>query len=210
MKELKITAKTVEEAIEEAEKQLGISRDQFEVVVVREGKAGIFGVGAEEALIRVKPITPQEKDLVRVAIEVLDTLLRLMGVTGKVEVLPEEVPIALNITGDDLGILIGRRGQTLASLEYITKLIVAGQLKAWLPLSVDVAEYKKRRRESLRRLALHLAEQVKSRRRAMTLEPMPPDERRIIHLTLADHPDVTTHSMGEGENRKVVILLKQV
>ena len=210
MKELKITAKTVEEAIEEAEKQLGISRDQFEVVVVREGKAGIFGVGAEEALIRVKPITPQEKDLVRVAIEVLDTLLRLMGVTGKVEVLSEEVPIALNITGDDLGILIGRRGQTLASLEYITKLIVAGQLKAWLPLSVDVAEYKKRRRESLRRLALHLAEQVKSRRRAMTLEPMPPDERRIIHLTLADHPDVTTHSMGEGENRKVVILLKQV
>jgi len=210
MKELKITAKTVEEAIEEAEKQLGISRDQFEVVVVREGKAGIFGVGAEEALIRVKPITPPEKDLVRVAIEVLDTLLRLMGVTGKVEVLSEEVPIALNITGDDLGILIGRRGQTLASLEYITKLIVAGQLKAWLPLSVDVAEYKKRRRESLRRLALHLAEQVKSRRRAMTLEPMPPDERRIIHLTLADHPDVTTHSMGEGENRKVVILLKQV
>lgn len=210
MEELKITAKTVEQAIEEAERQLGISRDQFEVVVVREGKGGIFGVGGEEALIRVKPLTPPEKDVIRIATEVLDTLLRLMGVIGKVEVLSEEMPIALNIEGDDLGILIGRRGQTLASLEYITKLIVAGQLKAWLPLNVDVAEYKKRRRESLRRLALHLAEQVKLRRRAMTLEPMPPDERRIIHLTLADHPDVTTHSMGEGENRKVVILLKQV
>lgn len=210
MEELKITAKTVEQAIEEAERQLGISRDQFEVVVVREGKGGIFGVGGEEALIRVKPLTPTEKDVIRIATEVLDTLLRLMGVIGKVEVLSEEMPIALNIEGDDLGILIGRRGQTLASLEYITKLIVAGQLKAWLPLNVDVAEYKKRRRESLRRLALHLAEQVKLRRRAMTLEPMPPDERRIIHLTLADHPDVTTHSMGEGENRKVVILLKQV
>lgn len=210
MEELKITAKTVEQAIEEAERQLGISRDQLEVVVVREGKGGIFGVGGEEALIRVKPLTPPEKDVIRIATEVLDTLLRLMGVIGKVEVLSEEMPIALNIEGDDLGILIGRRGQTLASLEYITKLIVAGQLKAWLPLNVDVAEYKKRRRESLRRLALHLAEQVKLRRRAMTLEPMPPDERRIIHLTLADHPDVTTHSMGEGENRKVVILLKQV
>lgn len=210
MEELKITAKTVEQAIEEAERQLGISREQFEVVVVREGKRGIFGVGGEEALIRVKPLTPPEKDVIRIATEVLDTLLRLMGVIGKVEVLSEEMPIALNIEGDDLGILIGRRGQTLASLEYITKLIVAGQLKAWLPLNVDVAEYKKRRRESLRRLALHLAEQVKLRRRAMTLEPMPPDERRIIHLTLADHPDVTTHSMGEGENRKVVILLKQV
>ena len=210
MEELKITAKTVEQAIKEAERQLGISRDQFEVVVVREGKAGIFGVGGEEALIRVKPLTPPEKDVVKIATEVLDTLLRLMGVIGRVEVLSEEMPIALNIEGDDLGILIGRRGQTLASLEYITKLIVAGQLKAWLPLSVDVAEYKKRRRESLRRLALHLAEQVTSRRRAITLEPMPADERRIIHLTLADHPDVTTHSMGEGENRKVVILLKQV
>lgn len=210
MEELKIAAKTVEQAIEEAERQLGISRDQFEVVVVREGKAGIFGVGGEEALIRVKPLTPPEKDVIRIATEVLDTLLRLMGVAGKVEVLSEEMPIDLNIEGDDLGILIGRRGQTLASLEYITKLIVAGRLKAWLPLNVDVAEYKKRRRESLRRLALHLAEQVKSRHRAMTLEPMPPDERRIIHLTLADHPDVTTHSMGEGENRKVVILLKQV
>jgi len=209
MEELKITAKTVEQAIKEAERQLGISRDQFEVVVVREGKAGIFGVGGEEALIRVKPLTPPEKDVVKIATEVLDTLLRLMGVIGRVEVLSEEMPIALNIEGDDLGILIGRRGQTLASLEYITKLIVAGQLKAWLPLSVDVAEYKKRRRESLRRLALHLAEQVKSRRRAITLEPMPADERRIIHLALADHPDVVTHSIGEGEDRKVVILLKQ-
>jgi len=210
MENLKITAKTVEQAIEKAERQLGTSRDQFDVVIVREGKTGIFGVGGEEALIQVKPLTPKEKDVVKVATEVLDTLLRLMGVVGRVEVLSEEIPIALNIEGDDLGILIGRRGQTLASLEYIVKLIVAGQLKAWLPLSVDVAEYKKRRRESLQGLALHLAEEVKLRRRAITLEPMPPGERRILHLTLADNPDVTTHSIGEGENRKVVILLRQV
>jgi len=210
MENLTITAKTVEQAIEKAERQLGIGRDQFDVVIVREGKTGIFGVGGEEALIQVKPLTPKEKDVVKVATEVLDTLLRLMGVVGRVEVLSEEMPIALNIEGDDLGILIGRRGQTLASLDYIVKLIVAGQLKAWLPLSVDVAEYKKRRRESLQGLALHLAEEVQLKRSAITLEPMPPGERRILHLTLADNPDVTTHSIGEGENRKVVILLRQV
>jgi spoIIIJ-associated protein len=209
MEELEITAKTVEQAIEEAEGQLGMSRDQFEVVVVVEGKSGVFGIGGEETVIRVKPLTAPERDVVKVATDVLTKLLKLMEVNGKVEVLSHEIPIALNIEGDDLGILIGRRGQALASLDYIVKLIVAGQLKAWLPLSVDVAGYKKRRYESLQRLALNLAEQVKSRHRAVTLEPMPANERRIIHLTLADHPDVTTHSLGEGENRKVVILLKQ-
>ncbi len=208
MEELEITAKTVEQAIEEAEKQLGISRDQFEVEVVREGKSGVLGVRGKEVVIRVNRLTPPEGDVVKVAKEVLDTLLKLMGVVGRVEVLSEEMPIALNIEGDDLGILIGRRGQTLASLGHIVKLIVAARLKAWLPLSVDVAGYKKRRHESLQRLALYLAEQVKSRHRAITMEPMPPAERRIIHLSLADHPDVVTHSVGEGENRKVVILLK--
>jgi spoIIIJ-associated protein len=209
MEEIEIVAATVEQAIEKAEAQLGMSRDQFEVEVVREGKSGILGVGSREALIRVSPITPPERDVVKVVTEVLDTLLGLLEVTGKVEVLSDEIPLALDIEGDDLGILIGRRGQTLASLEHITKLIVAGRLKAWLPLRVDVGGYKKRRRDSLQRLTLYLAEQVKSRRRAITMEPMPADERRIVHLTLADNPDVTTHSIGEGESRKVVILLRQ-
>jgi len=217
MEGIEITAATVEEAIEKAEAQLGLSRDQFEVEVVREGKSGILGVGGKEALIRVIPVTLPEKacpelvegDAVKVVTEILDALLGLLGVTGKVEVLSDEIPLALDIKGDDLGILIGRRGQTLACLEYITKLIVVGRLKAWLPLTVDVAGYKERRRDSLQRLALYLAEQVKSRRRAITMEPMPAGERRIVHLTLADNPDVTTQSIGEGENRKVVILLRQ-
>ena len=208
MEEREITAKTVEQAIKEAERQLGISRDQFEVEVVREGKSGVLGVRGKEAVIRVNPLTPPEEDVVKVVTEVLGTLLRLMGVTGRVEVLSDEIPVTLNIEGDDLGILIGRRGQTLASLGHITKLIVAARLKAWLPLNVDVAGYKKRRQDSLQRLALYLAEQVKSRHRAITMEPMPPAERRVIHLSLADHPDVVTNSIGEGENRKVVILLK--
>ena len=209
MEAIEIVAATVEEAIEKAEAQLGLSREQFEVEVIREGKSGILGLRDKEALIRVIPITPPEKDVAPVVTEILDKLLELLGVTGNVEVLSDETPLTLNINGDDLGILIGRRGQTLACLEYITKLMVVGRLKAWLPLKVDVAGYKKRRHDSLQRLALYLAEQVKSSRHAITMEPMPADERRIVHLTLADNPDVTTQSIGEGENRKVVILPKQ-
>jgi spoIIIJ-associated protein len=209
MEGIEIAAATVEQAMEKAEAQLGLSRDQFEVEVIREGKSGILGVGGREALIRVTPLTLPEKDAVKGVTGILDTLLGLLGVPGKVEVLSNELPLALDIKGDDLGILIGRRGQTLASLEYITKLVVVGRLRAWIPLTVDVGGYKKRRRDSLQRLALYLAEQVKSRRRAITMEPMPAAERRIVHLTLADDPDVTTHSIDEGEHRKVVILLRQ-
>jgi spoIIIJ-associated protein len=209
MEVIEITAGTVEQAIEKAEAQLGLSRDQFEVEVVREGRAGILGVGGREAVIRVSRIAVPEEDVVSRVKEIVETLLGLVGVQGKVEMLSNELPLALNIEGDDLGILIGRRGQTLAALEYVAKLIVVRRLKAWLPLTIDVGGYKKHRRDSLQKLALYLAEQVKSRRRAMPLEPMPADERRIIHLTLADHPDVTTQSIGEGENRKVVILPRE-
>jgi spoIIIJ-associated protein len=209
MEELEITARTKEEALEKAEKQLGINRDQFEVEVITEGKSGILGIGDEEAVIKVKPLYPPEKDVVKIAKEVLNKLLDLSGVKAEVEVVSEEIPVMLNIKGDDLGILIGRHGQTIASLEYIVKLIVAGQLKAWLPLSIDVGGYRERHYNALQQLALRLAEQVKLRHRAITLEPMPANERRIIHLALADYPEVVTHSIGDGGNRKVVILPKQ-
>jgi spoIIIJ-associated protein len=209
MEGIEITAATIEQAIEKAEAQLGLSRDQFEVEVIREAKSGILGVGGREAVVKVTPITLPKEDAVKRVTEILDTLLALLGIRGEVEVLSNELPLALDIKGEDLGILIGRRGQTLASLEYITKLVVVGRLKAWIPLTVDVGGYKKHRRDSLQRLALYLAEQVKSRRHAITMEPMPADERRIVHLTLADDPDVTTQSIDEGEHRKVVILLRQ-
>jgi len=209
MEVIEITAETVEQAIEKAEAQLGLGRDQFKVEVIREGRPGILGVGSREAVIRVNPMTLPEEDVVSPVVEILDTLLGLMGVQGNVEVLSKELPLGLNINGDDLGILIGRRGQTLVALEYITKLITVRRLKAWVPLTVDVGGYKRRRRDSLQKLALYLAEQVKSKHRAMPMEPLPADERRIIHLALADHPDVTTQSIGDGENRKIVILPRE-
>lgn len=209
MEMIEITAGTVEQAIEKAEVQLGLSRDQFKVEVIREGRSGILGVGGREAVIRVSSTNLPEEDVVSRVTEILDTLLGLMGVQGKIEVLSDELPLALNIKGEDLGILIGRRGQTLVALEYVTKLIVVQRLKAWVPLAIDVGEYRKHRCDSLQKLALYLAEQVKSRRHAVPMEPMPANERRIIHLALADHPDVTTESIGEGENRKVVILPRE-
>ncbi len=209
MEELEITAKSVEQATKKAEESLGLNRDQFETVVVKKGKSRI--IGGEDAVIRVKPLASPEKDkdVVTVATEVLETLLRLMELEGTIKVSAGETPISFDIDGDDLGILIGRQGQTLACLQFVVRLIVAERLKNWLPLNIDICSYKKRRYESLHNLALHLAEQVKLRRRAMALEPMPSDERRIIHLALSDDPDVITQSTGEGNSRKVVILLKQ-
>ena len=214
MKELEVSAKTVDEAIHVALEQLGLSEDQVEVIVLKKGRSGVLGMGAEEAKIKVKPLpVPGEKtDVVKVANEVMEALIKFMRIAANISATQSatgELPVTLNIEGDDLGVLIGRRGQALASLQYIVRLIVAEKLKVWVPINVDVAGYKKRRYESLQNLALRLAEQVKRNRRLITLEHMPADERRIIHLALADHPDVTTQSMGEGEMRKVAILLKK-
>ena len=214
MKELEVSGKTVDEAIQVALEQLGASEDQVEVTVLKKGKSGVLGMGAEEAKIKVKLLTvPAEKaDIAKVASEVLEALIKAMKLVADVSVTQSatgELPVAVDIEGEDLGVLIGRRGQTLASLQYIVRLIVAEKLKMWVPINVDVAGYKKRRYESLQKLALRLAEQVKSKRRLITLEPMPADERRIIHLALTDHPDVVTQSVGEGEMRKVAILLKK-
>lgn len=214
MKELEASGKTVDEAIQIALDKLGATEDQVEVVILKKGKSGVLGMGAEEARIKVKLLAePNNKsNTAEMAKDVLETLLKLMKITAGVSV-PKtdngEIPVTLNIEGDDLGVLIGRRGQTLSSLQYIVRLIVAEKTKAWVPINIDVAGYKKRRYESLQNLALRLAEQVVRNRRLITLEPMPADERRIIHLALADNPDVTTQSVGEGETRKVAILYKK-
>ena len=157
-------------------------------------------------------------DVAEAAAGVLEALLARLGLVA--QVVPETKPpvvagesapgvITLNVKGDDLGILIGRRGQTLASLQHIVRLIVAHQAKARVPIVIDVEGYKQRRYDALQALALRVAEQVKAKGKPFALEPMPAYERRIIHLTLADHPDVTTESTGEGETRKVVIVLRE-
>ena len=214
MDELEISARSVEAAIHQALEQLGVSQDEVEVTVLSEGKTGILGLGAEEARIRVRPLVPTlEKisDTAETAKGVLETLLSKMGVPASVipRTLPPEIgittDIAFDIKGDDLGILIGRRGETLTCLQYVVRLIIAQERKIWPSIFIDVDGYRERRYKALRSLALRMAEQVKVKRTPFTLEPMPAYERRIIHLTLADNLDVTTESTGMGEARKVVI-----
>jgi len=151
--------------------------------------------------------------------EILEKLLDLMDIEAVVNVSHEftasddegiTTSVGLNIEGEDLGILIGRRGQTMSSLQHIVRLIISHQKEVRLPVVVDVEGYKERRCEGLRALANRLADQVTTRKTPFTMEPMSAFERRIIHMALIDNPDVFTESTGIGESRKVVIAPKTI
>ena len=231
MESLEVCAKTVDEAIERALAKLGKTRDQVQISVLSEGSRGILGIGGEEARILVSPLPEFEEtsptaappskvskeDIEAVAQEVLEDLLSAMRIDATVT-LRRETPegerlepntVSLNISGTDLGILIGRRGETLSSLQFITNLIVSRRLKKWVKVIVDVEGYRIRRQETLRGLALRMAERARATRQPVTLEAMPAQERRIVHLALHGNPHVTTESTGEGENRRVVIIPKR-
>ena len=214
MNEVEVTGKNIEDAKRIALEELGVAEDKVEFTVLKKGRTGILGMGADEAKVhaRIKDDSGNINNALNDAKEVLETMVQYMGLEAVVKIMPNKdsnAPAVLNLEGEDLGVLIGRRGQTLGSLQYIVRLIVAEKAKTWISLNVDVAGYKKRRYESLQKLALRLAEQVKTTKRSINLEPMPPDERRMIHLALADNPDITTHSIDEGEKRKVVIQYKK-
>lgn len=170
-----------------------------------------------------KPVAAGEaetsrEEIERIARDSLDTLLEHMSVTATV--VPKEPsgfmaegdnppPVVLDIHGDDLGTLIGRRAETLNALQYIVRLIVNHRIHRWYNIIIDVEGYKERRENQLSRLALRMADQVLTTQKPVVLEAMPPYERRIIHLSLRDHSEVATHSIGEGDSRKVMIHLRQ-
>lgn len=209
------SAKTVEEAIAKGLAELGLNRDAVKIEIVREASRGILGLGGEEAIVRLTPMTNEatSDDTAAMASQMLETLLQRMGIRARVESMPDDASessnaFVLNIIGDDLGVLIGRRGETLRDLEYVMRLMVAQKTGKPAKLSVDVEGYRTRRERVLRELAKRMAERVEASRQPITLEAMPPNERRIIHLTLRDHPSVRTNSIGEGEHRRVMILHK--
>ncbi|MDP2727164.1 MAG: RNA-binding cell elongation regulator Jag/EloR, partial [Dehalococcoidia bacterium] len=214
------SARTTNEAIEMALAELGVDRDQVTVEVLSEGRSGIFGIRAEEARVRVtlqddkvaSSEAPQQ-DIAASAKEVLEKILDLLGLETEVEVhapspygIEEgQVSCVLDIQGTEMGVLIGRRGKTLFALQYLVNLILSKRYRSRVKVFVDVEGYRRRRQDSLRALALRMAEQVLSSGQSVTLEAMPPHERRIVHLTLQSHPHVITESVGEGEDRKVII-----
>jgi spoIIIJ-associated protein len=155
-----------------------------------------------------------DQEVGAVAAELLQGMLDRMDVRATVQVVEyrgvldegQDAPLVLNIAGEDLGILIGRRAETLVALQYLTRLMVNHRVHRWVNLEVDVEGYKARREEQLVRLAERMAERAASTGRAVALEAMPPRERRIVHITLRNHPQVTTQSVGEGDQRKVTIV----
>jgi spoIIIJ-associated protein len=221
MEDVEASGRTVDEAIAKALQQLGLDRSQVDVEILSEGRTGLFGLGGENARVLVKPLASEqlapESSTIQMAVDFLRHLLELMGIDAEVTARAPETPgdglgrasAVLDVSGDDLGILIGRRGSTVAALQYMVNHMVSRGLKSKALVSVDVERYKRRREEALIGLAQRLADKVKASGRTITLEPMPANERRIVHLALAGDPQVVTASLGEGETRKVAISLKR-
>ena len=207
-----MTGRTVEEAIELALKELDADRDEAEVEVLSRGKSGFLGIGAELAQVRVTRIATGG-NAAAIATEALSKILQAAKVNVSRTLraahdLDVGGPI-IDLSGEDSGLLIGRRGQTLQSLQFLVNLIVRKRFGDEVRVVLDVEGYRQRREISLKDMASKVASRVVQSSRSITLEPMPPADRRIVHTTLAEHPGVTTQSMGEGDNRKVTIMPSQ-
>lgn len=202
MKEVITVGKTLEQALEEGALQLGKTPEQVEYEVLEEGKKGLFGIGATDTKLRVYlPETPALR-----AVEFLETLLANMGLDASVEVVFEnEEEISLNIVGEHLGALIGRRGDVLDAVQYLATLSANLGNPGYYRVSVDAQGYRARRVETVQGIARRMAEKVLKYHRAFSLDPMSPYERRIVHSECQNIPGVTTHSIGEGVDRRVVI-----
>lgn len=236
---LEVIAPTVEEAVSRGLEQLGLPEEAVEVEVLDQGAKGLFGLGNRQARVRlvIRPQEKAEKTTatapeavstpsqasgededytLELARHVVEELITRMKVNAKVESSwieqqngSSEPMVLVDVHGEDLSILIGRRSEVLNSLQYITSLIISKELGKWVPMMIDIQGYRTRRERQLRQLAQRMAEQAVHSGRRQVLEPMTASERRIIHLELRDHPDVSTESMGEEPNRKVTITLKR-
>lgn len=199
------TAKTVQEAINLALEELGAQRDDVEITIIDEGTKGLFGIGSKFAKVQVTLKNTRKEDGVLFLQNVFDK----MNVEVDIEKIEDDETILLKVTGKDSGIIIGRRGETLDALQYLTSLVVNKQNEEYKRVTIDIENYRQKREETLVKLADRLADRVIRYRRNVTLEPMNPYERRIIHSTLQNNNYVETYSVGEEPNRKVVITLKQ-
>jgi len=222
--EIVMTAPTVDEAIELGLKELDADRDEAEVEILSRGKTGFLGIGSEAARVRVTRIsvgrddagvpTTAEGDTTAagVATAAVGRILEAAGVnvtrTLRAANDPESGGPIIDLAGEDSGLLIGRRGQTLQALQFLVNLIVRKQFEG-VRVVLDVENYRQRRELQLREMATTIAKRVAETNRSITLEPMPPADRRIIHTSLTDHPSVSTESTGEGEGRKVTIMPKR-
>lgn len=206
MNSVETTGKTIEEAVELALTQLGVGADRIEYEVLEAPSRGFLGFGSKPARVRVKV---QKIDPVEVAKEFLRNIFTQMDLEVEIEEVPGGEAINFNFRGDELGILIGKHGQTLDALQYLTNLAANRDAEERVRIVLDVENYRQRRAETLNRLALRLADKVRRNGERVSLEPMSPHERKIIHMALQNDRRITTYSEGEEPYRKVVIALKR-
>ena len=202
IKETVATAKTYELAVSAACEALGVIADEIEVVVLEEAKKGILGIGASDAKIQATlKRTPAVK-----AVEFLENLVSDMGLDATVEIVEkDDEGVVIDIKGGSLGILIGRRGDVLDSIQYLATLAANIEKNGFYRVTVDVQGYREKRAETLRGVAKRMSEKVLKYKRSFALEPMNAYERRIIHSACQNIEGVTTRSIGEGAERKIVI-----
>lgn len=207
MEYIEVSAKNVDDAITEASIQLGTTSDQIEYEVIEKGSTGFLGIGSKNAVIKAR-----KKYLLEGSVrEFLGSVFAAMKMEVEVLIKIDEVEhtIDIELKGDDMGILIGKRGQTLDSLQYLTSLAVNKQSEEYYKVKIDTEDYRKRRKDTLENLAKNIAYKVKRTKRPVSLEPMNPFERRIIHSALQNDRYVTTHSEGDEPYRHVVVTLKR-
>lgn len=207
MEFIEISAKNVDDAITQATVQLGITSDQLEYEVLDKGSTGFLGIGSKNAVIKARKKFSIDEDVVEFLSSIFDAMK--MEVEILVAVNEEEHIIEVELKGDDMGILIGKRGQTLDSLQYLTNLAINKHSDEYYKVKIDTEDYRKRRKETLENLAKNIAYKVKRTKRPVSLEPMNPFERRIIHSALQNDRYVTTHSEGDEPYRHVVVTLKK-
>ena len=205
---IEVTGKTVDDAITNALIQLETTSDQIEYEVIEKGSNGFLGlIGKQDAVIKVR----KKSNLLDDTYEFLNKMFAAMNmeVTSEIDYNEENRTMNIDFSGDEMGILIGKRGQTLDSLQYLISLVVNKESDAYIKVKVDTEDYRERRKQTLENLAKNLSYKVKRTRRPVTLEPMNPYERRIIHSALQNDRYVETHSEGDEPYRKVVITLKR-
>ena len=203
------TGKTVADALTNATVSLGVTSDQIKYEVVEEGSSGFLGIGSKDAIIKV--VISTEEDPKQVAEAFLKDVFEAMQLEVNISMnyQEEDKTLSIDLAGPEMGVLIGKRGQTLDSLQYLTNLAVNRSSENYTRVKIDTEDYRRRRKETLENLAKNMASKVKRTKKSVTLEAMNPYERRIIHSALQNDNNVTTHSEGEEPYRYVVITLKK-
>ena len=201
------TGKTIDEAVEAALTELQTTKENVEIEVVSEGKRGILGIGSEEAKVRVKmEETPLQK-----AEKYVSSVMDKFGISAELKGSYEDETVKIEIVGDseEVGKVIGRRGDTLDALQYLTSLVVNKGVEDYIRVTIDTENYRGKREETLIKLAKRMAGVVSRSRKSVTLEPMNPNERRIIHSALQGYRNITTYSTGKEPHRCIVIATKK-